>query len=54
MNNGGAAQIVAGGLSVAVLALLVEAILALVQRQVTPKPLRKQRRRRRPVAVPAG
>jgi osmoprotectant transport system permease protein len=53
MNNGGAAQIVAGGLSVALLALLVEGILAGVQRMVTPKPLRKQRRRR-PVAVPAG
>ena len=53
MNNGGAAQIVAGGLAVALLALLVEGILAGVQLRVTPKPLRKQRRRR-PVAVPAG
>jgi osmoprotectant transport system permease protein len=55
MSNGGGAQIVAGGIVVALLALLVEALLAGVQRLVTPKALRASTRRRRPTAaVPAG
>jgi osmoprotectant transport system permease protein len=55
ISNGGGAQIVAGGIAVALLALLVEALLAGVQRLVTPKPLRSSLRRRRPTAaVPAG
>jgi osmoprotectant transport system permease protein len=55
MSNGGAGQIVGGALVVAVLALLVEGVLALVQRLVTPRPLRAVRRRRRPAAaIPAG
>jgi osmoprotectant transport system permease protein len=55
MSNGGGGQIVAGGLVVAVLALLVEGVLAVVQRLVTPRPLRTVRRRRRAVATaPAG
>ncbi len=54
MNNGGGGQIVAGGIAVALLALLVEGVLAVVQRIVTPRPLRNQRRRRVPAAVPAG
>jgi osmoprotectant transport system permease protein len=53
MNNGGGGQIVAGGLAVALLALLVEGALAIVQRMVTPAPLRT-RRGRRPTAVPAA
>ena len=36
----GGGQIVAGGLLVALLALLVEGVLALVERVVTPAPLR--------------
>ena len=55
MSNGGGAQIVAGGIVVALLALLVEALLAGVQRLVTPKALRTSTRKRRPTAaVPAG
>jgi osmoprotectant transport system permease protein len=54
MSNGGGAQIVAGGIAVALLALLVEAILAGVQRLVTPKALRTRRRVRPTAAVPAG
>ncbi len=55
MSAGGGAQIVAGGIAVAVLALLVEGILAGVQRLVTPKALRGATRRQRPsAAVPAG
>jgi osmoprotectant transport system permease protein len=55
MSNGGGGQIVGGGIVVAVLALLVEAVLALVQRLVTPRPLRAVRRRRRATAaIPAG
>jgi osmoprotectant transport system permease protein len=45
----GGGQILAGGLLVAVLALLVEAGLALVQRVVTPRPLR-----RHPLRTDAG
>jgi osmoprotectant transport system permease protein len=55
MSAGGGGQIVAGGIVVAALALLVEGVLAIVQRLVTPKPLRTRRRRRTaPEAVPAG
>jgi len=55
MSNGGGGQIVGGGIVVAVLALLVEALLAVVQRLVTPKPLRGTFRRNRPsAAVPAA
>jgi osmoprotectant transport system permease protein len=42
----GGAQIVAGGIAVVVLALLVEALFAGVERLVTPRPLRYIRRRR--------
>ncbi|WIM96232.1 ABC transporter permease subunit [Actinoplanes oblitus] len=51
MSNGGGGQIVAGGLAVALLALLVEGVLALVQRLVTPRALRAGKRRRRAVTV---
>jgi osmoprotectant transport system permease protein len=54
MSNGGGGQIVGGGLVVALLALLVEALLAVVQRLVTPRALRSFRRRRTVTAVPAG
>lgn len=54
MSNGGGGQIVAGGFAVALLALLVEGVLAGVQRLVTPTSLRSMRRRRPPSAVPAG
>ncbi|GAA2528651.1 ABC transporter permease [Winogradskya humida] len=54
MSNGGGGQIVAGGIVVAGLALLVEGILALVQRLVTPRPLRTRRRRRPSAAAPAA
>jgi len=54
LSNGGAGQIVAGGVVVAALALLVEAALAVLQRLVTPKPLRAVQRRRATAAVPAG
>jgi osmoprotectant transport system permease protein len=54
MSNGGGGQIVAGGLVVALLALLVEGILAIVQRLVTPRALRPARRRAAADAVPAG
>ena len=54
MSNGGGAQIVAGGIAVALLALLVEGILATVQRLVTPKALRTRRRPAPAAAVPAG
>lgn len=55
MSNGGGGQIVAGGLVVALLALLVEGLLAVVQRLVTPRPLRTVRRRRQSAAAaPAG
>ena len=54
MSNGGGAQIVAGGITVALLALLVEGILAAVQRLVTPKALRTRRRPRPTAAIPAG
>ena len=54
MSNGGGAQIVAGGIVVALLALLVEGVLAIAQRLVTPRALRPARRRRAAAAVPAG
>jgi osmoprotectant transport system permease protein len=54
MSAGGGGQIVAGGIVVALLALLVEALLAGVQRWVTPAPLRTARRRRPTAAAPAG
>lgn len=54
MSNGGGGQIVGGGIVVALLALLVEGILAVVQRLVTPRALRSSRRRRPVAAVPAG
>lgn len=41
----GGGQILAGGLLVALLALAVEGILAIVERIVTPRPLRRTRRR---------
>jgi len=54
LSNGGGGQIVAGGLVVAALALLVEGVLAVLQRVVTPRPLRVARRTRATAAVPAG
>ena len=51
---GGAGQIIAGGLIVALLALAVEAVLAGVQHLVTPRQLRRERRRRPTAAIPAG
>jgi osmoprotectant transport system permease protein len=49
--NGGAGQIVAGGIAVALLALLVEGLLAIVQRLVTPRALRPVKRRRPALAA---
>ncbi|MCO8274473.1 ABC transporter permease [Actinoplanes sp. TRM 88003] len=50
----GGNQIVAGGLFVVLLALVVEGLLALVQRLVTPRALRAAKRRRPTAAAPAG
>lgn len=52
----GGGQILAGGLLVALLALLVEAVMATVERVVTPRPLRRVRRRayQRAVAAMTG
>lgn len=49
----GGGQILAGGLLVALLALLVEGTLAMVERMMTPRPLRRSRRRsgRRPATA---
>ena len=47
IDGGGAGQIVGGGLVVAALSLLVEGVLAIVQRLATPRPLRAVSRRRR-------
>jgi osmoprotectant transport system permease protein len=47
----GGGQILAGGLLVALLALLVEAVLAVGERLVTPRPLRRDRRRRTPATT---
>jgi osmoprotectant transport system permease protein len=44
----GGGQVLAGGLLVALLALLVEGVLAVVERLVTPRSLRRARRARRP------
>ena len=52
--NVGGGQIVAGGIVVVLLALAVEGLLAIVQRLVTPAPLRSSRRRRVAAATPAG
>jgi osmoprotectant transport system permease protein len=52
--NVGGGQIVGGGIVVALLAFGVEIVLAVVQRLVTPRPLRSARRRRPSAAVPAG
>jgi osmoprotectant transport system permease protein len=51
--NVGGNQIVAGGIAVVLLALLVEGLFAIVERLVTPRPLRTVRRRRvaRPVTT---
>ncbi len=51
MSNGGGGQIVAGGFAVALLALLVEGLLAIFQRLVTPPALRVRKRRRSAVTV---
>ncbi|MEV0728717.1 MULTISPECIES: ABC transporter permease [Polymorphospora] len=51
----GGGQILAGGLLVAVLAVLVEGVLAVVERAVTPRPLRRTRgRAARRQAAPVG
>jgi len=50
----GGGQILAGGLLVALLALSVEGILAVVERLVTPAPLRRTRRRANRQAVATG
>ncbi|WP_127498704.1 ABC transporter permease [Actinoplanes solisilvae] len=50
----GGNQIVAGGIFVVLLALAVEGLLALLQRLVTPRPLRAAKRRRPTAAAPAG
>ncbi|MFI5840794.1 ABC transporter permease [Catenuloplanes sp. NPDC051500] len=47
----GGGQILAGALLVAVLALSIEGLLALVERALTPRPLRRARRTRRRVAT---
>jgi osmoprotectant transport system permease protein len=52
--SAGGGQILAGGLLVALLALSVEGILAVVERLVTPPPLRRERRRASRQAVPTG
>jgi osmoprotectant transport system permease protein len=44
--NVGGAQIVGGGIAVVLLALLVEGLFAVVERLVTPRPLRKTRTRK--------
>jgi osmoprotectant transport system permease protein len=52
--NVGGNQIVAGGIVVVLLALLVEGLFAIVERLVTPRPLRTVRRRRVAAADPTG
>lgn len=52
--NVGGNQIVAGGIAVVLLALLVEGVFAVLERLVTPRPLRTVRRRRVAAADPAG
>ena len=48
----GGGQIIAGGLLITIMALGADGVLALVERLVTPRPLRRTARRRRPAAVP--
>jgi osmoprotectant transport system permease protein len=43
--SAGGGQVLAGGFLVALLALVVEGVLAIAQRLVTPRPLRRMRRR---------
>lgn len=50
----GGGQILAGGLLVALLALLVEGVLAVVERAVTPRPLRRTQAAARRAATPVG
>lgn len=50
----GGGEVLAGGLLVVVLCLLVEGALVLVERAVTPRPLRRRRTRRSRRPVPAG
>lgn len=50
----GGGQILAGGLLVALLALAADGVLAVVERGVTPRPLRRTRTPRRPSAVGRG
>jgi osmoprotectant transport system permease protein len=52
--NVGGGQIIAGGIVVVLLALFVEGLLAVVQRLVTPAPLRAARRPKPSEAAPAG
>jgi osmoprotectant transport system permease protein len=54
ISNGGGGQIVAGGIAVAGLALIFEGLLALLQRSVTPRALRRDTRRRPLAAVPGA
>ncbi len=49
----GGGEVLAGGVLVALLALAVEGTLALLERVVTPRPLRRRRRRTRRVAAQA-
>jgi osmoprotectant transport system permease protein len=50
----GGGQILAGGILVALLAVLVEGGLAMVERAVTPRPMRRVRRAARRAAAPTG
>ena len=50
----GGGQILAGGLLVALLALLVEALLAVAERAITPRPLRRDRANADRRATPVG
>ncbi|MEV4346651.1 ABC transporter permease [Actinoplanes sp. NPDC049596] len=50
----GGGQIVAGGIAVVVLALLVEGLFAIVERLVTPRPLRSVGRRKVAATDPTG
>ena len=54
VSAGGGGQIVAGGIAVAALALIFEGLLAGLQRAVTPRALRRDRRRAPVTAVPGG
>lgn len=48
-----AGQVLAGGILVAGLAMLIEGLLALLERALTPKPLRQARKRARRAGAPA-